>query len=67
MAETRRPLDHVLAEQVGKPEEEVVAWWRHRFEQIAAIPSATARAGALVPEWRELAMLPAPACSACCS
>jgi hypothetical protein len=54
----RRPLDHQLVAQVGKPEEEVVAWWKARLEQIAAIPIATARSGALVPEWRELAALP---------
>ncbi len=60
MATARRPLDHQLVAQVGKPEEEIVAWWKARFEQIAALPVATARAGALVPEWRELAMLPKP-------
>lgn len=54
----RRPLDHQLVAQVGKPEEKVVAWWKARLEQIAAIPIATARTGALVPEWRELAALP---------
>lgn len=54
----RRPLDHVLASMNGKPEEEVVAWWKSRFEQIVAIPMASARAGALVPEWRELASMP---------
>jgi hypothetical protein len=54
----RRPLDHQLVAQVGKPEEEVVAWWKARLEQIAAIPITTARTGALVPEWRELAALP---------
>lgn len=57
MPTERRPLDHQLVAQVGRPEEDVVAWWKSRFEQIAAIPSATARAGALVPEWRELAAL----------
>lgn len=57
MPTERRPLDHVLVSQVGKNEEEVVAWWKARLEQIAAIPSPTARAGAVVPEWRELATL----------
>lgn len=56
----RRPLDHQLVAHIGKPEEEVVAWWKARLEQIAAIPIASARAGALVPEWRELATLPEP-------
>ncbi len=58
MPTERRPLDHALVSLAGKPEEEAVAWWKARFEQIAAIPLATARAGALVPEWRELATLP---------
>lgn len=54
----RRPLDHALVGLAGKPEEELVAWWRARLEQIAAIPSPTGRAGALAPEWRELMTLP---------
>lgn len=58
MPTEHRPLDHVLVSQVGKPEEEVAAWWKTRFEQIAAIPSASARAGAVIPGWRELADLP---------
>ncbi len=57
MPSDRRPLDHVLVSQLGKPEEELIAWWKQRFEQIAAIPLASARAGALVPVWRELATL----------
>jgi len=60
MPTERRALDHVLVSQVGKPEEEIAAWWKGRFEQIAAIPMPSARAGALVPEWRELADLPEP-------
>ncbi|OLC55241.1 MAG: hypothetical protein AUH85_09815 [Chloroflexi bacterium 13_1_40CM_4_68_4] len=58
MPTERRPLDSALATQVGKSEDEAVAWWKMRMEQIANIPSATARAGALVPEWRELATMP---------
>src|SRR5919202_1088869 len=58
MPTERRPLDANLASQVGKGEEEAITWWKTRMEQIAAIPSPTARAGALVPEWRELAALP---------
>lgn len=60
MPTERRPLDQGLAALAGKPDQEVVAWWRARLEQIAAIPSPTGRAGALVPEWRELASLPEP-------
>ncbi|HYY53759.1 MAG TPA: hypothetical protein VFA01_00130 [Candidatus Dormibacteraeota bacterium] len=58
MPTERRPLDSNLASQVGKSEDEAVAWWKLRMEQIASIPTPTARAGALVPEWRELAVLP---------
>jgi hypothetical protein len=60
MPTERRPLDSNLASQVGKSEDEAITWWKARMEQIAAIPSPTARAGALVPEWRELASLPEP-------
>ncbi len=60
MPTERRALDHQLVAQVGKPEVELIAWWKARFEQIAALPMATARAGALVPGWRELQMLPRP-------
>lgn len=58
MPEPRRPLDVNLRGLVGKAEDEAVSWWKARFEQIAAIPLPTARAGALIPEWRELAALP---------
>lgn len=53
-----RPLDEKLRALAGRPEEEAIAWWKQRFEQIASLPRPTARAGALVPEWRELAALP---------
>ena len=58
MPTERRPLDSILVAQAGKSEEEAVTWWKARMEQIANIPSPTARAGALVPEWRELATMP---------
>lgn len=54
----QRPLDEKLRELVRKPEADAIAWWKNRFEQIAAIPRPSARAGALIPELRELATLP---------
>lgn len=56
--EIPRPLDEKLREQVGRPEAEVVEWWRARVVQLVAIPADSARAGALMPELRELATLP---------
>lgn len=53
----QRPHDEKLRELVGKPEADAIGWWKGRFEQIAAIPRPSARAGALVPELRELATL----------
>lgn len=52
-----RPLDEKLRALAGNSEDEAVAWWKARFEQIAAIQRPTARAGALIPELRELAKL----------
>lgn len=54
----RRPLDTPLRELVGKSEDEAVQWWSGRLNAVASIPSATGRAGALVPTYRELASLP---------
>jgi hypothetical protein len=58
MPTERRPLDSALSSLAGKSEDEAVAWWKMRMEQIANIPLPTARAGALVPEWRDLATMP---------
>lgn len=54
-----RPQDAGLALLKGKPEAEALEWWKQRFALIAAIPTEVARAGALVPQMRELSRLPA--------
>jgi hypothetical protein len=49
-----RPVDAGLAALVGKPEQELIDFWKRRFGMIAAIPVDTARVGALTPQLREL-------------
>lgn len=54
-----RPLDVGLAALRGNDEASVIEWWKQRLALIAAIPVETARAGAMVPQIRELSRLPA--------
>ncbi len=54
-----RPLDVGLAALKGKDEATATEWWKERFALIAAIPSDTARVGALTPQLRELSRLTA--------
>jgi hypothetical protein len=54
-----RPLDAGLASLHGKDESATTEWWKQRLTLIAAIPTDVARAGALVPQLRELARFPA--------
>jgi hypothetical protein len=49
-----RPIDVGLAALSGNDEAAAVAFWKKRFELIAAIPSDIARVGALTPQLREL-------------
>jgi hypothetical protein len=49
-----RPIDAGLAALHGKSEQELIDFWKTRFGLIAAIPSDTARVGALTPQLREL-------------
>ena len=49
-----RPIDAGLAALRGKNEQEAIDFWKSRFGMIAAIPSDTARVGALTPQLREL-------------
>ena len=49
-----RPIDAGLAALRGKNEQEAIEFWKSRFGMIAAIPSDTARVGALTPQLREL-------------
>ena len=49
-----RPIDVGLAALVGSDEVSAIAFWKKRFELIAAIPSEIARVGAMTPQLREL-------------
>ncbi|HTJ60778.1 MAG TPA: hypothetical protein VL333_06255 [Candidatus Saccharimonadales bacterium] len=49
-----RPIDVGLAALSGNDEAAAIAFWKKRFELIAAIPNDTARVGALTPQLREL-------------
>lgn len=49
-----RPIDVGLAALTGSDEATAIAFWKKRFELIAAIPSDVARVGALTPQLREL-------------
>ena len=52
-----RPIDVGLAALIGSDEAAATAFWKKRFELIAAIPSNIARVGALTPQLRELSRL----------
>jgi hypothetical protein len=49
-----RPIDVGLAALSGNDEVAAIAFWKKRFELIAAIPNEIARVGALTPQLREL-------------
>ena len=49
-----RPIDTGLAALIGNDEAAATAFWKKRFELIAAIPSEIARVGAMTPQLREL-------------
>ena len=49
-----RPIDVGLAALIGSDEAGATAFWKKRFELIAAIPSEVARVGAMTPQLREL-------------
>jgi hypothetical protein len=49
-----RPIDVGLAALTGNDDAAAHAFWKKRFELIAAIPNDIARVGALTPQLREL-------------
>ena len=53
-----RPVDAGLAGLKGRDDAAAVEWWTERFALLAGIPSDVARAGAIVPQFRELSHLP---------
>jgi hypothetical protein len=60
MAKLDRPVDSGLVTLKGGDDAAAVDWWKKRFALLAGIPTDAARAGALVPQFRQLAELPEP-------
>ncbi len=53
-----RSFDEGVATARTKSDTELAEWWKQRVALIAAIPSDIARAGALLPQMRQLSLLP---------
>ncbi len=53
-----RSVDSGLITLRNENDAAAVDWWKKRFTLLAGIPTDVARAGALVPQFRELAGLP---------
>jgi hypothetical protein len=53
-----RAVDAGLVSAKGGDDARAVQWWKDRFALLAGIPTDIARAGALVPQFRELAGFP---------
>lgn len=53
-----RPSDTGIAKLQGATYEDALEWMTQRLRLVAMIPSDAARAGALLPMYRELARLP---------
>ena len=52
-----RPVDSGVATLKAKDDAALVDWWKQRVALIAGIPTDVARAGALLPQLRELSRL----------
>jgi hypothetical protein len=53
-----RPVDSGLVALRGADDSAAIDWWKERFALLAGIPTDVARAGAIVPQFRQLAELP---------
>lgn len=53
-----RPVDAGLSSARTKTDAELLEWWKQRFALLAGVPTDIARAGALLPQLRELSRLP---------
>jgi hypothetical protein len=53
-----RAVDSGVAQLRGTDDPAAMEWWKQRFALIAGIPTEVARAGALLPQMRELSRLP---------
>lgn len=49
-----RPVDSGVAAAKAKDDAALIEWWKDRLVKIANIPTDIARAGALLPQMREL-------------
>ncbi|MDE3112666.1 MAG: hypothetical protein KGN00_11385 [Chloroflexota bacterium] len=52
-----RPVDSGVWEIKGLDETAAAEWWKKRFALVASIPNDVARAGALLPQMRQLSRL----------
>lgn len=52
-----RPVDSGIAQVKASDEPAAIEWWKQRFGLIASIPAEIARAGALLPQMRQLSRL----------
>jgi hypothetical protein len=55
-----RPVDAGVAAARALDDAALVDWWKKRFASIAGVPTEVARAGALLPQMRQLSRLPDP-------
>jgi hypothetical protein len=51
-------VDSGLVALRGADDSAAIDWWKERFALLAGIPTDVARAGAIVPQFRQLAELP---------
>lgn len=52
-----RAVDSGIALVLSKDDPAALEWWKQRFALIAGVPTDVARAGALLPQMRQLARL----------
>lgn len=55
-----RPVDSGVAGARALDDAALVDWWKKRLTMVASVPTEVARAGALLPQMRQLARLPEP-------
>jgi hypothetical protein len=55
-----RPVDSGVASARALDDSALVDWWKKRLTMVASVPTEVARAGALLPQMRQLSRLPEP-------
>ena len=53
-----RPVDSGVVSARALDDAALVDWWKKRFTMITSVPTEVARAGALLPQMRQLSRLP---------